>query len=934
MRLMTEKMHRRGAVLPIVTVCLVGLMGFVALAIDIGMMVVARTQAQNAVDIAALSGARTLDGKNLNNNVDAATAEAQQAAMSNSILNVAIAAPQVASIRAGIYRYDKNAQRFQTVFDQSPGVDEAYTAMQVVIQTQQPTVFARVLGIQSLNVGAVATAVHRPRDVSIILDMSGSMAYCSQFGYPDWGSVTGSLNPDPNFPRFGPWSIYDGPGMVLDPNNPGSSPNDLTNYVPPTPMQRVFSYVDSGGQAHAANNLTTDTRNGPAIVGNFVQSDNATNAFIRANSSSAFPSFTNVNVSTSGNPTTIVTPAPSQFAYQTASGFVGDPFPLRPSVTPGNTPPTPDQYAQTVADYLGIDRGAVTNTTYSDTFEKSGYDWDFKAGSLKAASKRYQGFTMGPGYFGKTFYMWPPDPRTPNGQIGDANYLAGDWRQRFFLPVNGSGLDTRDNTMFWSISGQWLAQNPGGSASYLVNYSNILQWIKRGPQTLSPSLRSGRVIYYDAIPDTIPVDQSTGLSLDSATSDQRFWKDYIDFVIGAGRYPASDNLNGVNSSNGNTSNGANLYYNNPLNTNLDMRITPRSNLIADAGNNPVPYMRYDDNPVHPRAQFWFGPLSMLGYLQARSNYFSGTTFEAPDWQLKVGVRAAIDDIKNNHPNDLAAMIFFSGSHAYNVPRVSMGKQYVKMQNVMFYPFSLIDSLGDTTASVRPFNLTSSSSNNPSGMQDNTDTIIPNAGTQTCPQMAFMLAYNEFSSATGDNNVVYNGRRGAAKMVIFETDGVPNITCQGTLTKSGIGGPGQYYYSGVGWPYWDGSSDLLHVPPKDDARAVVRQIVALETDSLPGYSTARLPARVHAIAFGELFEPTTPSTMKPAALRFLAAVQIDGKTSPTPPGSWDDDSLDYAAYYTNREPYKIIIGSYQDRIAEIKSALERIMQGGIQVALIQ
>ena len=58
---------RRGAVLPLVTLCLVGLMGFLALAIDVGVLAVARNQAQNAADIAALAGARTLTGTSSNN---------------------------------------------------------------------------------------------------------------------------------------------------------------------------------------------------------------------------------------------------------------------------------------------------------------------------------------------------------------------------------------------------------------------------------------------------------------------------------------------------------------------------------------------------------------------------------------------------------------------------------------------------------------------------------------------------------------------------------------------------------------------------------------------------------------------------------------------------------------------------------------------------
>src|SRR3954452_2171232 len=97
--------RRPGAVLPLVTVCLVGLLGFVALAIDVGMMAVARTQAQSAADVAALAGARTLNGQP-GNNRPAAEAEAREAATSNAILASPITDPQVAVVRSGVYKYN------------------------------------------------------------------------------------------------------------------------------------------------------------------------------------------------------------------------------------------------------------------------------------------------------------------------------------------------------------------------------------------------------------------------------------------------------------------------------------------------------------------------------------------------------------------------------------------------------------------------------------------------------------------------------------------------------------------------------------------------------------------------------------------------------------------------------------------------------------
>src|SRR5438876_8792746 len=94
--------QRKGAVLPLVTICLIALFGFVALAIDVGMMAVARTQAQSAADISALAGARTLNGQP-GNNVIGAVAEAKEAASSNYVLGAQITDAQVVFAQAGVY---------------------------------------------------------------------------------------------------------------------------------------------------------------------------------------------------------------------------------------------------------------------------------------------------------------------------------------------------------------------------------------------------------------------------------------------------------------------------------------------------------------------------------------------------------------------------------------------------------------------------------------------------------------------------------------------------------------------------------------------------------------------------------------------------------------------------------------------------------------
>src|SRR3954469_14031070 len=106
--------RRRGAILPALVVSLVALLGFVALAIDIGMIAVARTQSQNAADAAAMAGARSLNGDASGGyNVSGATPKALYAATSSKVQSVAIPESQV-QVQIGSYTYDYSQAKFVT----------------------------------------------------------------------------------------------------------------------------------------------------------------------------------------------------------------------------------------------------------------------------------------------------------------------------------------------------------------------------------------------------------------------------------------------------------------------------------------------------------------------------------------------------------------------------------------------------------------------------------------------------------------------------------------------------------------------------------------------------------------------------------------------------------------------------------------------------
>ena len=58
----TGRRRRNGSMLPLLAVSIISLFAFVALAVDLGMLAVSRTQCQNAADAAALTGCPAIPG--------------------------------------------------------------------------------------------------------------------------------------------------------------------------------------------------------------------------------------------------------------------------------------------------------------------------------------------------------------------------------------------------------------------------------------------------------------------------------------------------------------------------------------------------------------------------------------------------------------------------------------------------------------------------------------------------------------------------------------------------------------------------------------------------------------------------------------------------------------------------------------------------------
>ncbi len=292
----------------------------------------------------------------------------------------------------------------------------------------------------------------------------------------------------------------------------------------------------------------------------------------------------------------------------------------------------------------------------------------------------------------------------------------------------------------------------------------------------------------------------------------------------------------------------------------------------------------------------------------------------------MGIQTAIDDIRNNHPNDFVGLTFFSDPRYYrtdngqhNFPVVSLGRDYKKLKDSLWFPPSTVS--GNETE-IHPWHSDFGS--------------VPRAKGGTAPGMGFMIAYNLLSSSTANLRFYSQpqpqyrgfvgglGRKGAGRIVIFETDGAPNTRAVTSLQGTG---KDTYYPIRVKNPSNLSSSQNSEWPSggsysDNDVFAVVQQITKLETDTPHGYSTERKPAEVYSLGYGTLFDPANSNdTEQERALIFLQTIQFFGNTADTVlPTDFPDDQRIY--------------GTNLQRVDRMQKAFTKILQGGVQVSLIE
>ena len=530
----------------------------------------------------------------------------------------------------------------------------------------------------------------------------------------------------------------------------------------------------------------------------------------------------------------------------------------------------------------------------------------------------------------------------PGGAAWTSAPISADWRTRFFgIGTTFNGTNYNNTYLFNSSgslnplgsNGMWPGSGSSAAAS-LLTYNAILSWLVSAPNPFPTQMRAGRIKYYGTIPTAI-----TGSWPNWGSTDQRFWVEFMDNVLGFNQTASASYLDiaGISSS------YALVGYGNDFGWGTVAISTPSTS---------PPYMSYNDNPARPLLRHWFSPIQMVDLLnncnmyenagtfgaQLGLNFFlkqPGNSYEAPIYTAKEAYVAAVATIQNNNPND-----WFS-TMSYSQPRVSasdllgrqncvscpMGVNYAYANSTLLFPFSTVNADGsNNNTEVTPYDADPATGTVPSS----NFLDIPRAASDTCFAMGLMLAYNQFAvtpvSDTALRTFVTNspitfptgmagglGRKGAQKVIIFETDGIPNCLATASLVTNGT-----YNYYKIRYdmnkPTTSEYPTVSELGINDPN--VLSQIQSLITQLSSTYGTSRNPFRLYTIGFGPVFSGQDSSI----ALSTLQSMQYWAGTQ--------------SSASTSLPSNQVIIGTDAVMSASMISAYTTILQNGVQIALIQ
>ncbi|MFQ5411045.1 MAG: VWA domain-containing protein [Phycisphaerae bacterium] len=259
-------MHRRAAVM-VQSVLFGGMVGVgvAALAVDTGLMYSAKQELQSAADAAALAAASQLG--TIENAADAAIQEASRFANLNKIMGEYADLMQTDVVFGHAVMAVGSADKFDFIPNEEP-----YDAVRVTLRRDRTAadgpvslLFATTFGMDGATMQASATAMLVPRDIGLVIDLSGSMNDDSELRhYQNFPSESGGTRPGVQINLKRIWAalpIDTGRSGIRngeDPPSPGplSSTNTAPGTGPGTPRSRGGNPdpgpEPSGGSANPA----------------------------------------------------------------------------------------------------------------------------------------------------------------------------------------------------------------------------------------------------------------------------------------------------------------------------------------------------------------------------------------------------------------------------------------------------------------------------------------------------------------------------------------------------------------------------------------------------------------------------------------------------------------------------------------------------------
>jgi Flp pilus assembly protein TadG len=168
--------RRRGVIVVQVAVCLLVLLGFAALTVDVGAIYNARGDLQRTADAAALAAAGMLSAHGQGDPLDLARDAAVDYTGRNNVFQKSMSLDPQSDIVFGRAHYDADANSFSFTPDNE--IPDA-VRVRVRLTSNSPNGalslhFSRLFGKSTAELSAEAIAIMVPRDIAIVADLSAS----------------------------------------------------------------------------------------------------------------------------------------------------------------------------------------------------------------------------------------------------------------------------------------------------------------------------------------------------------------------------------------------------------------------------------------------------------------------------------------------------------------------------------------------------------------------------------------------------------------------------------------------------------------------------------------------------------------------------------------------------------------------------------------